>query len=100
MALMKCSFCKFDIPRGAIVCAHCNADISYKFSFEKFFNRAIIFGFIGLAIATLVSSLIPAGWWTFLVLLVGLGGGLNIAQDGSYLASARRDGRTIAIDET
>ena len=100
MAMMKCSFCKFDVPRGAIVCAHCNADISYEFSFEKFFNRAIIFGFIGLAIAVVVSSLIPAGWWNFLVMLAGLCGGIIMAQDGSYLASAKRDGKTIAIDET
>jgi len=101
MAMMECSFCRFPVPRGALVCAHCNANFSYEFSWNKFLPIVMVLGFIFLGIAgiAITGFFNDSGFKALMAVVLAIWGAINLASKFSYVASATRDGRTIAIDE-
>ena len=72
---MDCGHCKFNVPKGAIVCGHCGADFCYTFSLSKFiykFPFMLFFSIIGCGILVFICEKLGFRHWSItLIIFVG-----------------------------
>jgi hypothetical protein len=94
---MKCGYCRFKVPKGALVCGHCGVDFTYKFDWGTFIERVMAYGVVAALVFGGLAFVLPIteNWfWIFVLIFLGISV-ISWAGRASIVGLAVKDGNVV-----